>query len=63
MVDLLVVDCIKDSIGSSIVFWDNLNLRHEGKILACSDEYLKYYDIHKEKEKFVKLENIMECEL
>jgi hypothetical protein len=43
--------------------WDNAGRRNEGKILACSDEYLKLYDTHKFSERFIKLVDIRECQI
>lgn len=63
MVDSLVVESIKISIGKIIIFWDFENRRYEGKVLACSDEYLKFYDKHKSCERFVKLSELKEAQL
>jgi len=62
MENLLVAELMND-IGKTIVFWKN-NLRFEGKILAVVDEtFLKYYDTHKDKERFVRLSELNEWEV
>ena len=61
--DLLIIDSLKVSIGLNIIFFTNSGLRFEGKILACSDEYLKYFDLHRQTERFVKLSELREAEL
>jgi len=63
MVDELVLESIKISIGKIIVFWTELGYRYEGRIIAVSNEYLKYFDTHKQQERFIKLVEIKEAEL
>lgn len=63
MVVGLIVESLKQSVGLKIVFWNNQGLRFEGKILACDDSYLKFYDTHSSKERFIKLEEMKEAEL
>lgn len=63
MVDELIVESIKLSIGKIIVFWNDLGYRFEGRILDVSNEYMKYYDSHKNKERFVRLSDVKEAEL
>ena len=63
MADELVLESIKISIGKTIIFWTERGYRYEGKILDCSDLYLKYFDTHKNETRLVSLENLRECEL
>jgi len=63
MVDGLVVESMKISVGSIIVFWDIAGRRYEGKILDVSNEFLKYFDSHKDCERFIKLNLISEAEM
>lgn len=63
MVDKLVIEELQNSIGNYIVFWDFIGRRYEGKILAVSEDYLKFYDTHHDNEKFFRLDRIMEVEI
>lgn len=63
MVDEMIAESMRLSIGEVIVFWDNADRRFEGKVLAVSDEYLKFFDCFKMKERFVRLSEIKEAEL
>jgi hypothetical protein len=61
MGNMLVAE-LMENVGSKIVFWRN-NLRFEGKILEVDSEYLKYYDTHKDKERFIRIEYIENMEI
>jgi len=63
MVDKLVEESIKISIGKIIIYWDFEGRRFEGKILDCSDEYMKILDTHRGSERFIKLSELREAEL
>jgi hypothetical protein len=63
MVDSMIVESIKISLGQIIIFWDNDDRRYEGKILGCSDDYLKFLDSHKNSIRFIKISQIKEAEL
>ena len=63
MVDKLVEESIRISIGKIIVYWDFAGRRFEGKILDCSDEYMKILDTHRGSERFIKLSELKEAEL
>jgi hypothetical protein len=55
--DDLLTNEITRNIGKNIIFWIN-NLRFEGKILNCDKTFLKYYDKHKGKERYVKIADL-----
>lgn len=63
MVDELIVESMKLSIGQIIVFWNFTGYRFEGKVLAVSEQFLKYYDTHKNQERLMRLDDIKEAEL
>lgn len=63
MVDELIVESLKLSIGKQIVFWNLIGYRFEGRILAVSNSILKYFDVHKNQERLFSLSDIKECEL
>lgn len=51
-----------NNIGNIIIIWIN-NLRFEGKVLDCDDVFLKYYDVRKEKIRYVRIEDINSMEV
>jgi hypothetical protein len=59
----LVKDSLKQSVGSQILFFLNNGYRFEGKILACDDFYLKYFDSKKNCIRLQKIEEIREVEI
>ena len=63
MVDELIVESINYSIGKIIIFWDLAGRRFEGKVLATSEEFMKYFDLHRNCERFVKFSDIREAEI
>lgn len=63
MIDNMIFEELKNSLGKTIVFWNFKGLRHEGKLLDVSEDYLKFFDIHKDVIRFCKLENILEVEI
>ena len=58
---MLSVELI-ENVGNTVVFWIS-RLRFEGKILAVDDNFLKYYDTHKNRERFVKISEIENMEI
>ncbi len=63
MIDSLILENLKISIGKIIVFYDTLGKRYEGKILAVSEDYIQFYDTFKDNQKFFRLERISEVEI
>lgn len=59
----LVRESIKQSIGLKILFFLENGYRFEGKVLACDEVYLKYFDTKKNCIRLQKLEEIQEAEL
>ncbi len=51
-----------NNIGNIIIFWVN-HLRFEGKIIDCDESFLKYYDVRKEKVRYVRIEDINSMEV
>lgn len=60
MVDKLVVEFLKRSLGKNIVFWNHVGFRFQGNLLLCDDEFLVYHDFHKDDERLFKLSEIRE---
>ena len=58
-----MIDELNNSVGQILIYFNHLGMRFEGKILALDDEYLKYFDTHKDKQKFVRLDEIKEFEV
>lgn len=63
MVDNLIVESLKISIGKTIVFWNKLGMRFEGEVIDVSDGYLKFLDDRKHYTRLFQLEDIKEMEL
>lgn len=63
MVDSLVVNSLQNSIGKIIVFWDYNNRRNEGRILDCSENYIKILDSFKNIERLIRFEDIKEVNI
>ncbi len=59
----LVKISLKESVGLHILFFIMNGYRFEGKVLACDDVYLKYFDSKKNCIRLQKLEEIQEVEL
>lgn len=59
--DMMIRD-IKENVGNNIIFWLQ-GLRFEGKILDCDNIYMKYFDSFKNKERYVKIEDIGSLEV
>ena len=59
----MIVESLKNSIGKSVIFFNDNGFRFEGKILDVSGEFLRYYDTHKGQERFVRIESIREIEV
>jgi len=58
----MMFDEIISSINKIIIF-HNSGLRFEGKILNVDDMWLKYFDKHKDKIRFVRLVEIQDFEV
>lgn len=59
----LIIECLKQSKGMTILFFLNNGYRFEGKVLSCDGLYLKYFDSKKTCIRLQKLEEIQEAEL
>ncbi len=53
---------LKNSIGKNIILFAH-SLRFEGKILDCDGSFIKYFDKHKDKIRYIKLSQIEEWEV
>lgn len=62
MVAEMLVEKLKNSVGKIIVLFIN-NLRFEGKLVSCDDNFIEFYDTYKLKTKFFKIKDISEVEI
>ena len=58
---MLLVD-LKRSINKNIVLYVH-GLRFEGKVLDCDENFVKYWDKHKDKTRYIRLSSIDEWEV
>ncbi len=58
----MMIKDIKENVGKVIIFWLE-NLRFEGKIIDCDNNYMKYFDSYKNKERYVRIEDIGSLEV
>lgn len=62
MVSEMIVTSLKNAIGEHIIFFIG-TFRYEGIIKDCDNDYLKYYDTHKERVLYKRLTEISEWEV
>jgi hypothetical protein len=63
MVSELIRESLKISLNKTILLFLNNGFRFEGKILGVDTEFIQIYDIKKSSIKFIRLNDISECEL
>lgn len=63
VVSELVIASLQESIGLSLVFWNNQRFRFSGKLIACDGIYIKYFDDHQLRERLFKIADMEDVQI